>query len=207
MRDLRKIAREMKEKMIWAKELSPDMPVEILIAKVLTLLLESGMKINRQNVSQLIDEFVPLKKDYYALVVVDENGYWEAKALSDEKQVIDDLYAQKVGEVLIETGTIIEEKEDDHITFENGMEVWKISGKGEICDADNVYLVYGDTGKFKIDSVFCRKSDAEERIEEIVEEYESKGHDVIFKDNVGCSFDNHDAYKISYMQLLHIDKS
>ena len=207
MRDLRKIAKEMKEKLVWAKELSPDMSAEMLIAKVLTLLLESGMKINRQNVSQLIDEFVPMKKDYYALVVVDDNGYWEAKALSDRKEVIDELYSKKVGEILIETGSIIENKDDAHIEFENCMEVWRVAGKGEICDADNVYLVYGDTGRFEIDSVFCRKSDAERRIDEIVEEYESKGHKTVFKDNVSCSFDNYDSYKISHMQLLHTDKS
>ena len=203
MKELKKIATAMKERMTWTKELSPDLPSEIIIAKVLTWLLESGMKINKQNIVQLIDEIAPVRKDYYALLIVDDSGYWEIETISDNKQIIDDLYAQKVGEILIERGTIITEKKDNHVIFDNGMEVWKLNSKGNICNSKYVYVVYGDLQEFKIDSILCTRSKAEERMNEIVEEHQNKGYEVVFKDNTGCVFDNYDSYKILHIEMLY----
>ena len=196
MKELKKIATAMKERMTWAKELSPDMSSEIIIAQVLTLLLKSGMQINRQNVSQLIDVMVPIKKDYYALLVVNEGGYWEIVTVSEQKETIDTLYAEKVGEIIIDSGTTIETKTENHIVFENGAEVWALAGKGSVCKSNSVYVIYGELDEFKIDSICCKRSDAENRMNEIIEEYAERGSKISFKDNRDFVFDNHDTYKL-----------
>ena len=63
MQGIEEAAKQLREVMAWTDSLTPDLRPGLKVAKILNSLLESGLEINRDNISSILYEIVKENKD------------------------------------------------------------------------------------------------------------------------------------------------
>jgi len=107
------------------------------------------------------------------------------------------------------TGTINERAKDVKVEdegcrfaiFEDSVELWAAEIKGEKCEGDYVYVVFGEIETIVMEGVYCSREAAMAHLDEIVEEYKEHKVNLEKKYDDLIVMKNDDYFKIQKIKL------
>ena len=140
---------------------------------------------------------------YYGMFKINQDYSLDVKYVTTDRNMFVDKFTSAINERAKDVK--VEDEGYKFAIFEDGVELWAAETKGEECEGDYVYVVFGEINTIVLDGVYCSREAAVAHLDEIVKEYEDHqiSLDKRYEDLI--ILENDDYFKIQKIKLTKGD--